>query len=67
VLVDVDVLEKHTVAIFQGWSDKAGKQRADIGPEVKGVTEGRNIWPVSPEKGHFLLWIHSLPRLLPGT
>jgi hypothetical protein len=25
VLVDADVSEKHTVSIFQGWSDKAGK------------------------------------------
>jgi hypothetical protein len=31
--VDADVWEKHAVSIFRGWSDKARKQRAYIGPE----------------------------------
>jgi hypothetical protein len=25
MLADADISEKHTVSIFQGWSDKAGK------------------------------------------
>jgi hypothetical protein len=41
VLVDADVSEKYTVSIFQGWRDKAGKERAYIGPEWQGLTQGR--------------------------
>jgi hypothetical protein len=45
--VNADVLEKHAVSIFRGWSDRTGKQRAYIGPEEQGLRAGsqrEGIW-----------------------